>query len=879
MRQLAVITAAIGLAGAASAAEAADKLVFAPPAPWVVPVALPATAAKSDAAAIKLLLVDEQVDLQPGVQTRYSETAYRIQTPQGLAAGAVNFAWNPDHQTVTVHKLLIRRGTQVIDVLAGGQQFTVVRRESNLENAVLDGELTATIQPEGVQVGDVIDFTVSVADRDPAIGRHIEQIVGTWNGLPVERAHVRVQWPSGIAMHLRAAGGVVLPKQQRHAGMSSIEISQDDVQPLNLPKGAPRRFHYGRLVELSDFARWSETADLLAPLFAKAAVVASDDPLNAEITRIRAASTDPVARATAALALVQDRVRYVALLLDNGGLVPAAAGTTWSRRFGDCKGKTVLLLAMLHSLGIEAEPVLVSARAGDGLDQRLPLVAAFDHVLVRAQIGGVTYWLDGTRTGDRRLDRIVVPGFTWGLPLAPGAALVAMVAPPLAEPGTDVTIRLDATAGITLPAMAHVDYVMRGDVAAATNLDLANLTGETRDRALKTWWKQQFEFIEPKTMTTAYDADTRVLTLVMDGSAKLEWNDGYYEADKVGVGYTADFARDAGPDRDAPFAVGYPSYFRAKETILLPPGNHFTIYKELPDVDTTVAGIAYKRHATLTGNRFTVDETERAVAPEFAAADAPAAQLKLRELAKQVLYIKRPDSYRKTSGEIAVVLAKVPATAPEFLQRSYYLLQDGRFQEAVAALNKALVIAPGNVVALANRSLSQSHLRNFAAAQADIDAASAIDPRNNFVWQARGYLAEQQHDTAAAIAGFTKALEINPGDDYSLARRAYAYVTAGQQDLALADAAAALRLIPNDVGLYLLRANILRGKGDTAGVVREAAAAVEANPDNDYALVTAARIYGAVDRRADAMATLDRALKLAPSAFVYVNRANVRTPR
>ena len=531
---------------------------------------------------------------------------------------------------------------------------------------------------------------------------------------------------------------------------------------------------------------------------------------------------------------------------------------------------------MLHSLGIEAEPVVVSARAGDGLDQRLPLVAAFDHVLVRARIGGVTYWLDGTRTGDRRLDKIVVPGFAWGLPLTPGAALVTMVPPPLAEPGTDIAIRLDATAGITLPVPAHVDYVMRGDVATGTNLELANLTGETRDRALKAWSKQQFEFIEPKTVTTAYDADTRVLTLVVDGSAKLEWNDGYYEADKVGVGYTADFARDPGPDRDAPFAVGYPRFFRARETMLLPPGNHFTIYKNVSDVDTTVAGIAYKRHATLTGDSFTVEETERAVAHEFAAADAPAAQLKLRELAKQTLYVTRPDSYRLTSGEVAVLLASVPSTAPEFLERGYYLLQGNRFQEAVTALDKTLVMAPGNVVALAGRSLAQSSLNNFAAARADVEAAASIEPRNSLVWQARGFLAQQQHDTAAAIAGFTKALEINPSDPYSLNRRAYAYHTAGQQDLALADAAAALKLTPNNVDLYLLRANILRGKGDHASVVREAGAAVAANPENTYALAAAARIYAVVDHQPEAMATLDRALKLRPEAFLYLNRANVR---
>ena len=60
-------------------------------------------------------------------------------------------------------------------------------------------------------------------------------------------------------------------------------------------------------------------------------------------------------RAQAALGLVQDRIRYVALAMGTGGLVPADAATTWSRRFGDCKGKTVLLLAMLRALGVTTE--------------------------------------------------------------------------------------------------------------------------------------------------------------------------------------------------------------------------------------------------------------------------------------------------------------------------------------------------------------------------------------------------------------------------------------------------------------------------------------------------------------------------------------------
>src|SRR3546814_13557358 len=90
-------------------------------------------------------------------------------------------------------------------------------------------------------------------------------------------------------------------------------------------------------------------------------------------------------------------VRYSYGGLGNGNLTPATAEETWQRRYGDCKGKTALLLALLARLGIEAEAVLANNSGGDdGLDGRLPNPGMFDHVIVRARIAGTTYWLDGT---------------------------------------------------------------------------------------------------------------------------------------------------------------------------------------------------------------------------------------------------------------------------------------------------------------------------------------------------------------------------------------------------------------------------------------------------------------------------------------------------
>lgn len=125
------------------------------PAPdWVAPVDFPVDSSNGDEAPYRILLHDQQVSLEPGRRTTYSEVVIRIQTPAGLAAGNLLFPWRPATDVLTVHKVQILRGDRVIDVLESGQTFTVIRREQNLENAILDGVLTAIMQPEGLQVGD-----------------------------------------------------------------------------------------------------------------------------------------------------------------------------------------------------------------------------------------------------------------------------------------------------------------------------------------------------------------------------------------------------------------------------------------------------------------------------------------------------------------------------------------------------------------------------------------------------------------------------------------------------------------------------------------------------------------------------------------------------
>jgi hypothetical protein len=478
----------------AFAAQAADGPKIAPPAAWVMPadVSKLAAAGPPTSAATRGLLFDEQLHFGASGGEMYVETALQAQTAQGLAAlGTVALPRQPDTQTLTVHKLHLIRGGQVIDILAD-HGFTMLRRETNLEAATLDGVLTAALQVEGVQVGDILDLAATYGYDDPVLKGHANFVLQPPADAPLDRFRLTAAWDKARQVRFKVGDALPAPKLAKTGDGMEFSLSIKNLAPEAPPKSAPARFGAARQIEFSDFASWADVSSLFAPLYDKAAILGPNSPLKAEAARIRAASLDPAAQAAAALSLVEDKVRYVFLGMNDGGLAPASADLTWSRRFGDCKGKTVLLLALLRELGLDARPALASTTLGDGLDARLPSVDVFDHVLVRAVIGAKVYWLDGVGVGDDDLAFLRTPPYRWALPIqAGGASLIPLVQTPLTVPDFESTLRIDASKGITQPAPAHGEVIVRGDAATALKLQIANAQPADMERTLRDYWTKR----------------------------------------------------------------------------------------------------------------------------------------------------------------------------------------------------------------------------------------------------------------------------------------------------------------------------------------------------------------------------------------------------
>jgi tetratricopeptide (TPR) repeat protein len=862
------------LAGAALSAQpafAADALKFGPPPAWVHAQAIPA--AKPTQAPITLLLSDQQAQIEPGKVITYSETAMKIEKPEGLSEGNITIPWNPANDTVTVNKLQIRRGNQIIDVLAK-QKFTTMRRETGLDEAMLDGNLSANIQPEGLQEGDIVDLATTIEHSDPVLLGHVETNFAEWPPMPISLAHVRLQWPASLKLNLRAKGISAQPVAQ--GGSEVLEFTGHDVQPVIAPKGAPLRFSITRLGEATDFGSWADVARLMMPLYKKAEAIPQSGPLHVEVAKIAAASSDPKMRAAKALQLVQDRVRYVALLMGQGSYVPADAATTWSRRFGDCKGKTALLLGILHALKIEAEPILVQSRLGDMIGERLPILSYFDHVLVRAHIGGKIYYLDGTRTGDTNVDDIEVPNFGWGLPLVADAQLSHIVPPPLSVAQAEMRLDIDASKGIYAAAPANATMVVRDDAAVALQSELTALTDAQREEYLERYWKKLFSFVSYKSGTTSYDSAKRELTLSMAGEAKLDWVSGLFHVPNSTVGFDPDFSRPSGPWQDAPFAVEYPFYAKTVTQIRLPASMISTRTFRPMDIHETVAGVQYDRTATFIGDDFTVATSARSLVPEITANEAQAAEGRLRALAQQDIAMRVPGNYRPTAADNAVLSQGTLDSGAEYFTRAGVYLSSGKIDDALRDLNAGLALDPNNETALGRRARLYMSRHEYEQAEKDVDALEFLEPTNIWIVLARAEIAEGKGDNQACIEGYTKLFQKDPKFVFALGHRAICEGKIGNDAAALADSEIALKTMSSWMDLRVMRANIFMREGKRDLVAKEAEAVTKDNPWSSYAFVVAAKTYAALGEHDRAMRFFARALSLKPEAYVYVNRAQVR---
>lgn len=145
-------------------------------------------------------------------------------------------------------------------------------------------------------------------------------------------------------------------------------------------------------VSVSSYARWHDLGVWYEALVAPQLVL--DDELKAMAAEITKGARDDRERVRRVYEHVVSATRYVGIELGIHGWKPYPVTEVYRRKYGDCKDKASLLVALLREVGVDANLALVrTANLGDIADEP-PSMLLFNHAI--AYVPSLDVFLDGT---------------------------------------------------------------------------------------------------------------------------------------------------------------------------------------------------------------------------------------------------------------------------------------------------------------------------------------------------------------------------------------------------------------------------------------------------------------------------------------------------
>ncbi|HEY6816423.1 MAG TPA: DUF3857 domain-containing protein [Croceibacterium sp.] len=793
-------------------ALAGEEVLYRPAPDWVAPAELPQVRRGPP-----IVLYDDQRRIEEGQLSNYIDRAIRVDNPQTLTAlGTLQATWLPDKGDLIVHRVAILRGDEEIDVLAQGTRLEVLRRERQLEQRMIDGARTATLTVPGLRVGDILRVSYTTTLSDQALDQEVQDTVG----LPAEPfaaslARVRISWPTGSDVKWKVSKGVDTPVPVEADGYSTIEIALPLAEADEVPEDAPLRYRMPPLLQAGTFADWSEVSRVMAPLFATDGAIEPGGPIAREVAKIERAHSGQLERAVAALRLVQDEIAYMLNGMEGGNYIPQSPAQTWDMRYGDCKAKTMLLLAMLREMGIESEAVVVASEIGDVVPEMLPMPGAFDHVIVHAVIDGTDYWLDGTNAGASMAVVHEVPAFHVALPLRlAGAELMPMVQRPQQVRDRVARITYDHRAGLDVPMTYTAEWTLTGPAAAPFRGVIGQGSPEQLENYVRGFAATQLGDSLIVDSKISFDEENNSATVKVEGlmGSPWEWERGLGSRQFFLPSQSFEFRPDRSRSawREIPVAMPGPYSEQMDVTVLLPDGGAGYTLDGKTEFETELAGVRIARQASLTDGRLTIVDSTAWSGEEIAPAQIAGERQKTSRFGTTDLGLRAPRDVAR------------------------------RFDPAVRA--------------------DRARFAPIEAAYAALIRKDSDDLDN---YRYRSQFRAMTWDWPGAIADFDEVIEREP-DAESYLMRAGLRIETGDLDGALADAQAGWELDPSLQAAFVL-SDIL----PYVGQVEEAIELLEqqsGSPDEESAIAMAiSELEAQAGRKEEGLQRIDDLLAQRPN--------------
>ena len=577
-----------------------------------------------DSDGVSYLLVDNQSRHGTDTSVRFSRVVSRALNQNGVESVAnIEIEFDPSFQALTLHSVDVVRAGRVIHKLATAK-VRVIQRESELEARIFDGRKSANMFLDDVRVGDVVDYAYSVSGRNPVFAGATFGRVPLQFGVPVARIHARVMVPEDNPLTVSTLYYGKKPSLSRTGGYRVYEWNVSDDPGLAIEAGAPSWYDPRPAAAYSSYADWNAVARWAQSLYVPPGTLSPE--LEAQVARIAKAEQGEAGRMLAVLRFVQSEIRYLGVEVGVNSHLPNSPSLVFDRRFGDCKDKALLMVALLSRLGIDANVALVNTSMQQGLAEELPSPGGFDHVIVRVMLDRKPYWLDPTLPAQRsELARLSQPDYGLALVVDPATTqLTAMDTSRSRIAKRSLRVVFDAREDFDKPVGYTVTTTYEGSEADSVRSTLASKSLVEVQKNYLNWYASYYPHISVVAPLEVKDDEANNRLIVSEhyqikDIATVSENGTKYAVAISTVDFNVLFNVPEVRIRKSPLGLGFPLIVEQVTEVLLP--SEWPVKSAKDHVEDPA--FTFDQEVRLDGLRLVITDRYQSRAKEVAAKDMP----------------------------------------------------------------------------------------------------------------------------------------------------------------------------------------------------------------------------------------------------------------
>jgi len=280
-----------------------------------------------------------------------------------------SFAYSHHPEDVVVEKasVTIIKPDGVIVELSNPIEDTISQSENDIRNKF-------ELKEGNLQKGDIITFHSQTRANPKWNGEFWEYKVIDENKVYVKNRKLVVKVPANKGFYYKTLNMDIAPLVEKTDQVITYTWEIEDIAPVSPEEDVNRlaTILYSSVDSWEKFGNWIKTI------------------FNAEKLQLTAMMKKEVEKLTSTGELEQKMKALYTYVSTNiqfkdpdtdfkSAYIPPSAIETFERKYGDCKAKTVLLMAFLKEIGIAAEPVFLHTKYNFGFDIVLDV---FNHVIV-----------------------------------------------------------------------------------------------------------------------------------------------------------------------------------------------------------------------------------------------------------------------------------------------------------------------------------------------------------------------------------------------------------------------------------------------------------------------------------------------------------------